>query len=51
MKDKESVECLIHIEKGSDSLFFLIVVINRLICIGVNIKLDTFIIFSISIGE
>ena len=32
-------------------LLFLIVVINVLICIGANIKLDTFKIISIFIGE
>ena len=32
-------------------LFFLIVVINELICIGSNIKLDTFRIIYITIGE
>ena len=32
-------------------LFFLIEVINGLICIGANTKLDTFRIIFISIGE
>jgi len=32
-------------------LFFLIAVINGLICIGANIELDTFIIISIFINE
>ena len=32
-------------------LFFLIEVINELICIGANIKLDTFKIIFMSIGE
>ena len=51
MEDKELVECLISLKRRETLLFFLILVINGLICIGANIKLDTFIVFSISIGE
>ena len=58
MENKELVECLIPHWKGERHLFysfffffFFCVVINVLICIGANIKLDTFRIISISMDE
>ena len=58
MENKELVECLIPHSKGERHLFysfffffFFGVVINVLICIGANVKLDTFRIISISMDE
>ena len=50
MEDKELVECLTSLKRRKTLLFFLILVINGLICIGANIGLDTFKIIFIFIG-
>jgi len=52
MKNKELMKIFNSILKMKGTiLFFLIVMINRLICIGAKIGLDTFGIFSIFVGE
>ena len=52
IEDKKLVKMFNFMLKMRETiLFFLIVVTNGLICIGANIKLDTFRILSISIGE
>ena len=52
MEDKELVKMFNLILKRRETLLlFLIIVINRLICIGAYFKLDTFRAFSISVSE